>query len=256
MGAPAGLDRLSCLCASSMESQWEAQVDGWCLEAQKLQCVHRRAVWATARQLQVFDALEFTCMCTWVWVYMFIDGCCALGVILTLLIRQACEGKLFNTVAESSETHTYTASSLKCVCSTPPLTSYRVTNHIPSVRPGWEAQFGLQSLAMTFQPQRKCSSINLQHRQVYGYIPCTLFKMYDKMWFPQMHLYLEDWFVCFFGVFCHFRLHVLEWKLIGNFLTVNPDDTKKCPKLCSSVRLCFKIDKTNYCFLTNSEARS
>lgn len=63
----------------------------------------------------------------------------------------------------------------------PPLTSYRVTNHIPSVRPGWEAQFGLQSLAMTFQPQRKCSSINLQHRQVYGYIPCTLFEMYDKM---------------------------------------------------------------------------
>lgn len=64
--------------------------------------------------------LEFTCMCTWVWVYMFIDGCCALGVILALLIRQACEGKPFNTVAESSETHTYTASSLKCVCSTPP----------------------------------------------------------------------------------------------------------------------------------------
>lgn len=138
----------------------------------------------------------------------------------------------------------------------PPLTSYRVTNHIPSVRPGWEAQFGLQSLAMTFQPQRKCSSINLQHRQVYGYIPCTLFEMYDKMWFPQMYLYLEDWFVCFLVFFVISVFMFLNENWLVTFLTVNPDDTKKCPKLCSSVRLCFKIDKTNYCFLTNSEARS
>lgn len=63
---------------------------------------------------------EFGCTC-------LLMACCALGVILTLLIRQACEGKLFNTVAESSETHTYTASSLKGVCSTPPhlLQSYK-----------------------------------------------------------------------------------------------------------------------------------
>lgn len=151
----------------------------------------------------------------------------------------------------------------------PPLTSYRVTNHIPSVRPGWEAQFGLQSLAMTFQPQRKCSSINLQHRQVYGYIPWNVWqnviptkpslfgRFLDNLQTKVQILIPCLFLVClYFGVFCHFRLRVLEWKLIGNFLTVNPNDTKKSPKPCSSVRLCFKIAKTNYCFLTNSQARS
>lgn len=37
------------------------------------------------------------------------DGCCVPGVILALLITrwQVCEGTLFNTVAESGETHTH-----------------------------------------------------------------------------------------------------------------------------------------------------
>lgn len=116
--------------------------------------------------------------CVYAWIswsvneWQFTDGCSVSGVILALLITRwrECEVKLYNTTAESGETHTYAHLLLPNSClSNPPNFSYRITNHLLSVRAGWKTQFGLQPLLAAYRSQWKCSFISLKYRQVWAY---------------------------------------------------------------------------------------
>lgn len=103
-----GVDQVRCLCVSQ---PWTPSGGPrWWMTPGSSEAVHMSAVWAAT---VMNDGCFWVCVLVWirfgVHEWQITDGCCVSGVILALLITgwRVCEGKLFNTVAEIGETHTY-----------------------------------------------------------------------------------------------------------------------------------------------------